>query len=469
MPGGRSMPRGPGGFPGRGPPGAGASSMGQLELRVGSVANLKMPAVGTLSPYCKLTIGSQSFKTQVKQSAGANATFDESFTFSIAQEQELIFEVFDKQTSKDDTMLGTVRVKIVDWIKKGEFDGDVNLLTRKQQPAGTARVSCRFTKPGGAPGARGPPGGGMKGGPPRGMPRGPPGARGGPPRPTMPGAKGPPRDPHGDFTDEEILEAFRAFDLDDNNFVGAAEIRHVLINIGEKVTDEEVDEMIRMVDKDGDGQVGFEEFYEMVTKGKKPPPGLGPGGGSAGGGGAAAASGGGGPRGNQLMKMRKERQTALDDFATQNNLKSESVKKAYKRFRAVDKDQSGMIDFTEFCEVLQVDQSPQTETLFRTFDKDRSGQIDVREFMIGLTNFTGASKEEKLKFAFMVFDEDQNGVITKQELVKILKANHMATTEKEVLRKAETIMKQADKDGDGVIAFEEFVTISKKFPNILFP
>lgn len=458
------MPRGPGAFRGRGPPGAAAAAMGQLELKVRSVANLKMPAVGTLSPYCKMTIGSQSFKTQVKQSGGANPTYDETFTFSIAQEQELIFEVFDKQAAKDDTMLGTVRVKIVDWIKRGQFDGDINLLTRKQQPAGTVHISSRFTKPGGSA-ADGPRQ--MKGGPPQ-QGRPPRGLKGGPPaRPTMPGAKGPPRDPHGDFTDEEILEAFRAFDLDDNNFVGAAEIRHVLINIGEKVTDEEVDEMIRMVDKDGDGQVGFEEFYEMVTKGKKPPPGFGPGRDSAGG--AQTASAAGGPRGNQLMKLRKERQTALDDFATQNNLKSESVKKAYKRFRAVDKDQSGMIDFTEFCEVLQVDQSPQTETLFRTFDRDRSGQIDVREFMIGLSNFTGASKEDKLKFAFMVFDEDQNGVITKQELVKILKANHMATTEKEVLRKAETIMKQADKDGDGVIAFEEFVTISKKFPNILFP
>lgn len=31
-----------------------------------------------------------------------------------------------------------------------------------------------------------------------------------------------------------------SFDLDKNNFVGAAEIRHVLINIGETVTDEEV-------------------------------------------------------------------------------------------------------------------------------------------------------------------------------------------------------------------------------------
>merc|ERR1719188_716716 len=89
--------------------------------------------------------------------------------------------------------------------------------------------------------------------------------------------------------------------------------------------------------------------------------------------------------------------------------------------------------------------------------------------MIGLANFTGAGKEEKLKFAFMVFDEDGNGVITKQELLKILKANHMASSDKEVIRKAETIMMQADKDGDGVISFDEFVVVSRKFPNILFP
>ena len=66
-----------------------------------------------------------------------------------------------------------------------------------------------------------------------------------------------------------------AFDLDKNNFVGAAEIRHVLINIGEQVTDEEVDEMIRMIDSDGDGQVSFTEFFEMVTGGRQPPAGLG--------------------------------------------------------------------------------------------------------------------------------------------------------------------------------------------------
>lgn len=53
--------------------------------------------------------------------------------------------------------------------------------------------------------------------------------------------------------------------------------------------------------------------------------------------------------------------------------------------------------------------------MFQLFDGDRSGQIDVREFMISLTNFAGAGKDDKLKFAFMIFDEDGNGVITKQE------------------------------------------------------
>ena len=60
--------------------------------------------------------------------------------------------------------------------------------------------------------------------------------------------------------------------------------------------------------------------------------------------------------------------------------------------------------------------------------------------MIGLSNFTGATKDEKLKFAFMVFDEDGNGVITKQELVKILKANHMASSDNEVGRKRGRLM-----------------------------
>lgn len=60
-------------------------------------------------------------------------------------------------------------------------------------------------------------------------------------------------------------------------------------------------------------------------------------------------------------------------------------------------------------------------------------------------------------------------MISKSELVKILKANHMARSDAEVYRKAETIMTQADKNRDGVMSFDEFAKVSKKFPNILFP
>ena len=41
-------------------------------------------------------------------------------------------------------------------------------------------------------------------------------------------------------TEEDIIEAFRVFDKDGNGTISAAELRHVMTNLGEKLTDEEV-------------------------------------------------------------------------------------------------------------------------------------------------------------------------------------------------------------------------------------
>ncbi|XP_020092609.1 neo-calmodulin-like [Ananas comosus] len=65
-------------------------------------------------------------------------------------------------------------------------------------------------------------------------------------------------------SEEELREAFKVFDKDQNGYISASELRHVMINLGEKLTDEEVEQMIKEADLDGDGQVNFEEFVRMM-------------------------------------------------------------------------------------------------------------------------------------------------------------------------------------------------------------
>ncbi|URE21501.1 hypothetical protein MUK42_10586 [Musa troglodytarum] len=88
--------------------------------------------------------------------------------------------------------------------------------------------------------------------------------------------------------EEELKEAFKVFDKDQNGYISASEVasqdasvspsarppdlflfllaqlRNVMMNLGEKLTDEEVDQMIREADLDGDGQVNYEEFVRMM-------------------------------------------------------------------------------------------------------------------------------------------------------------------------------------------------------------
>ena len=58
----------------------------------------------------------------------------------------------------------------------------------------------------------------------------------------------------GTYSEEEIKEAFSVMDKDGNDFISAAEIRHVITNLGEK----RLDEMTARMD-DYQDQVNYEE------------------------------------------------------------------------------------------------------------------------------------------------------------------------------------------------------------------
>ncbi|GMH28495.1 hypothetical protein Nepgr_030338 [Nepenthes gracilis] len=64
--------------------------------------------------------------------------------------------------------------------------------------------------------------------------------------------------------EEQLEEAFKVFDKDQNGYISPNELRHVMINMGERLTDEEVEQMIKEADLDGDGLVNYNDFVSMM-------------------------------------------------------------------------------------------------------------------------------------------------------------------------------------------------------------
>lgn len=91
-------------------------------------------------------------------------------------------------------------------------------------------------------------------------------------------------------------------------------------------------------------------------------------------------------------------------------------------------------------------------------DKNTDGKISFLEFVQGLSSLSAsASNEEKLRFAFQIYDVNNDGFISNGELFSVLKmmvGNNLNDTQLQQLVDR-TIIK-ADEDMDGKISFEEF-------------
>ncbi|XP_057440723.1 calmodulin-like protein 11 isoform X1 [Lotus japonicus] len=64
--------------------------------------------------------------------------------------------------------------------------------------------------------------------------------------------------------EQELMEAFRVFDKDQDGYISPSEMRSVLRTVGEKVTDEELGQMIKVADLDGDGLLDYQDFVRMM-------------------------------------------------------------------------------------------------------------------------------------------------------------------------------------------------------------
>ena len=65
-------------------------------------------------------------------------------------------------------------------------------------------------------------------------------------------------------TEEEVINAFRVFDKEGNGLIASSELKHIMMTIGDKMTEEEADEMVNEADIDEDGMINYEEFVRMM-------------------------------------------------------------------------------------------------------------------------------------------------------------------------------------------------------------
>lgn len=148
----------------------------------------------------------------------------------------------------------------------------------------------------------------------------------------------------------------------------------------------------------------------------------------------------------------------LDSIIQGSNFDRDEVDRLRKRFMKLDKDNSGTIERDEFLSLPQVSSNPLATRMIAIFDEDGGGDVDFQEFVSGLSAFSSkGNKEEKLHFAFKVYDIDRDGYISNGELFIVLKMMVGSNLKDQQLQQIvdKTIM-EADLDRDGKISFEEF-------------
>jgi len=74
---------------------------------------------------------------------------------------------------------------------------------------------------------------------------------------------------HDTGTFADFMEAFKTFDREGQGFISSLELKHVITNLGEKLTEEEVANIIKWTGlvEDLDGNVKYEDFINKVLAG----------------------------------------------------------------------------------------------------------------------------------------------------------------------------------------------------------
>lgn len=162
--------------------------------------------------------------------------------------------------------------------------------------------------------------------------------------------------------------------------------------------------------------------------------------------------------------------TDVGEVMSLTDLRGADIDKLVKYFVKHDLNQDGQISIEEMQRLFPNDDPKLLVRLFALVDANGNGQIDFRELCMGLRalNSKTNSADELMKFAFRLYDLDNNGVIDAHELESMLRFNQLFYGA-ESFASVERVLKDVgvDSSADGNITFEVFQHLMSSQPDLL--
>lgn len=112
------------------------------------------------------------------------------------------------------------------------------------------------------------------------------------------------------------------------------------------------------------------------------------------------------------------------------------------------------------------------DRVFRAFDRDSDNYLNHDEWVRGLSVFLRGCLEEKTKYCFTVYDLNQDGYISREEMYQLLKTSLVKQQSEEdpdegIKELVELSLKKFDLDHDGRLSYTDFQMTVQEEPLLL--